>query len=67
MSISPQAIEVHQQLLEDGFIERDGRFWNLTEKGREAAEKELDRYRFKPGLRFLICMRNAELFGIKMK
>jgi hypothetical protein len=55
---------VHQQLVADGLIVYDGFQWDLTEKGRRTAEKELDRYLFKPGLRVLICMRIAQDLGV---
>ncbi|WP_274363736.1 hypothetical protein [Paenibacillus thermotolerans] len=58
---------VHQQLVEEGLIAYDGQNWWLTEKGSKAADKELDRYRFKPGLRVLIGMRFAQEFGISLE
>jgi len=66
--LSPEESEriVREQLQRDGFIHYDGYEWNLTEKGKAAVNKELDRYAFKPGLQMMLGMHYAELLGVSL-
>lgn len=60
---------VQNQLLEEGFIiyNNDNMCWHLTKKGIKAAQKEMERYMFKPGLKYMIGIYWAHQFGVSVE
>lgn len=58
---------VQNQLLDEGFITCDGSYWYLSKKGQRAALKEMERYQFKPGLKYMIGLLWAQHFGVKVE